>query len=221
MPALFASILPHAIEVALSPLPISAVILLLLSGKPKANSLAFLFGWVVAIFVNVALFMFLVSLEPKSADAKGTAIAIMNGMLGALLIYLSYRQWIIRPKAGHKPKTPRWMQAIDQFTPIKSFIIALSLVTINAKNTVIDIATGALIAHTANTPTEGFAALTIFAIISSITIAIPVIAYLLFGKALSRTLASLKKWFIYNSATILSILFFILGAELLYKAFFG
>lgn len=220
MPALFASIFPHAIEVALSPLPISAVILLLLSSKPRANSLAFLFGWVVAIFANVALFMFLVSIEPKSADSKGTAIAIINGILGALLIYLAYRQWIIRPKAGQKPKTPKWMEAIDQFTPIKSFIIALSLVTINAKNTVIDVATGALIAHSANTPAQGFTALTIFALISSVTIAIPVIAYLLFGKTLSRTLSHLKRWFIYNSATILSILFFLLGAELLYKAFF-
>jgi hypothetical protein len=221
MPALLASIFPHAIEVALSPLPISAVILLLLSGKPRANSLAFLFGWVVAIFANVAAFMLIVSIEPKSPDSKDTAIAIINGILGIFLLYLAYKQWNLRPKAGHKPKTPKWMNAVDQFTPIKSFIIALTLVTINAKNTVIDIATGTLIARSANTPAESFIALTIFALISSITIAIPVFAYLIFGNTLAKTLTNLKKWFIYNSSTILSILFCVLGAELLYKAFFG
>lgn len=221
MPALIASIFPHAIEVALSPLPISAVIILLLSSKPRANSLAFLLGWIVAIFANVGAFMLLISAEPRTPDAKGTAIALINGALGIFLLYLSFKQWQLRPRKGKKPKTPKWMDAIDQFTPFKSFIIALGLVTINAKNTVIDIATGSLIAHTSTSPQEGFEALIIFAAISSITIAIPVFAYLLFGNSLTKMLASLKKWFVYNSATILSILFLLLGVELLYKAFFA
>ena len=43
--------LPFAVGVAISPMPIVAVVLMLVSARAKANGLAFLLGWVVAIAV--------------------------------------------------------------------------------------------------------------------------------------------------------------------------
>ena len=49
-------ILPLAIGVAISPIPIIAAILMLLSPKAKGTSVGFLLGWVVGIVVAVTLF---------------------------------------------------------------------------------------------------------------------------------------------------------------------
>ena len=43
-------ILPTAIGVAISPVPIIAVILMLFSAKAKRNGLAFLLGWLGGLF---------------------------------------------------------------------------------------------------------------------------------------------------------------------------
>ena len=45
------NILPLALGVAISPIPIIAVILMLLSPKARINGLAFLLGWVVGLAV--------------------------------------------------------------------------------------------------------------------------------------------------------------------------
>ncbi len=45
------SILPQAIGVAISPIPIIAVILMLFSKRARSNGTAFLVGWVLALVV--------------------------------------------------------------------------------------------------------------------------------------------------------------------------
>ncbi len=44
------AILGQAVGVAISPVPIIAVILMLFSKGSKANSISFLVGWIVAVF---------------------------------------------------------------------------------------------------------------------------------------------------------------------------
>jgi hypothetical protein len=49
--ATIGQILANAVGVAISPIPIIAVILMLLSRHPAANGLAFLAGWMLALVV--------------------------------------------------------------------------------------------------------------------------------------------------------------------------
>ena len=48
-------VLPLAVGVALSPIPIIAVILMLFSERATVNGLAFLFGWIVGIAGALAI----------------------------------------------------------------------------------------------------------------------------------------------------------------------
>lgn len=220
MSELVASIMPHAVAVALSPLPIAALILILLSNKAKINSLSFLLGWAVALILNVGI-VALIFNQPLPANDKSTAASLISGGLGLFLIFLALKQWHQRPKPGEAPKVPKWMNLIENFSPIQSFGLALMLVTVNAKNTVLDIAVGVIIGQKASTFSEGLITVLIFTAVSSFTIAIPVIAYFIYGDHLSGFFTKLKTWFIDNSATILFVLFLILGVNLLSKAFGG
>ena len=56
------SILPMAIGVAISPVPIIAVILMLFTQRTRSNSIAFLVGWVLALVVVGSIVLVLANL---------------------------------------------------------------------------------------------------------------------------------------------------------------
>ena len=58
-------ILPLAVGIAISPIPIIAAILMLLSPKAKGTSLGFLVGWLVGIIAAIVVFTLLSSVLPQ------------------------------------------------------------------------------------------------------------------------------------------------------------
>jgi Sap, sulfolipid-1-addressing protein len=93
-------VLPFAIGVAISPVPIIAVILLF-SARARTNGPAFLLGWIVGLGVVCA-----VAYSPSdSADvstSSGASDTVSWGKigLGALLLVLAMRNWRKRPGPG-------------------------------------------------------------------------------------------------------------------------
>jgi hypothetical protein len=75
MNGVIGEILPLALGVAISPVPIIAAILMLLSPKAKGTSVGFLGGWVLGIVVAVVPFTLLASVLPEAGrqhlDAGG------------------------------------------------------------------------------------------------------------------------------------------------------
>ena len=215
------SILPHAVGVALSPIPIAALILVLLSNRAKENSIFYLFGWVVALIVNIVFFSLVFQELPASSGQKSGIYTLATLLLGLGLLFLAFRQWQKRPKPGTEAQVPKWMSSIETFTPTKSFGLAFMLVTVNAKNTILNISAGVTLGKEATSLTELVAGVAVFTFVASLTIIIPVVGFLLYGDHLKTELNNLKDWFIYNSATILFVLFLILGVNLISKAFNG
>ena len=62
MGSAISSILPQAIGVAISPVPIIAVILILFSQRARSNGPAFLVGWVLALAVVGSIVLILANL---------------------------------------------------------------------------------------------------------------------------------------------------------------
>ena len=60
MGSVIGDILPMALGVAISPVPIIAVILMLLAPRARAASVAFMLGWVIGVVVVVGAVTFLV-----------------------------------------------------------------------------------------------------------------------------------------------------------------
>lgn len=215
-----AQVLPHAVAVALSPMPIAALILILLSNRAKRNSILFLCGWFLGLVINVGIVAFLFDSQPTVvSNQKSLVFSSINLLLGLLLLFLAFKQWKSRPKPGVDAQTPNWLSQLENISPFKTFIIAFGLVTINAKNTVLDIASGVTIGQLTSTFSQSLTAVLIYSCIASLTILIPVVGFLLVGTKLTGVLTTTKSWFIQNSATILFVLFLILGVSLISKAF--
>ena len=57
-------------------------------------------------------------------------------------------------------------------------------------------------------------ALLLFVVVASVTVAAPVVVYLALGDRSADVLASWKTWLVANTATVMMVLFVVLGAKM-------
>ena len=217
MGSVIGAILPLAIGIAISPIPIIAAILMLLSPKAKGTSVGFLLGWIVGILVAVTAFTLLSSVLPGSSDESKPTQGVVQIVLGAALLFLALRQWRSRPKPGEEPALPKWMSAIDTMNAGKGFGLGFLLAAVNPKNLLLGAGAGVTIGS-AGLPAGSIAVVIgVFTVIAAASVAIPVIAYLVASKRMSGPLESLRGWLVHNNATVMAVLLLVIGFVLIGK----
>ena len=216
MGSVIGEVLPLAIGVAVSPIPIIAAILMLFSTRAASTSTGFLLGWVLGIVVVTTVVTALAGTVKTTGEPSVVASWIKIG-LGVLLVVVGLRQWLRR--GHHEP--PRWMAAIDDFTFPQALGLGFLLSAVNPKNLIM--AAGAGVSIGSDTLSVGgeVAAVAVFTVIASSTVAIPVIAHMLAAERMSGPLRSLRKWLQDNNAVVLATLILVLGAVLVGKGLSG
>ncbi len=217
MGVVIGEILPLSIGVAISPIPIIAAILMLFSARAASTSTGFLLGWVLGIVVATAAFTALAGTLQTGGEPSAVASWIKIG-LGVLLVLVGVRQW--RGRGGPRD-TPAWMTAIDGFTFPKALGLGFLLSAVNPKNLIMAAGAGLTIGSAAVGLGGDVAAVAVFAVIASSTVAIPVIAYLVAAERMSGPLESLRKWLQDNNATVMATLILVIGVVLVGKGVGG
>jgi Sap, sulfolipid-1-addressing protein len=211
-------VLTFAVGVAISPVPIIAVILMLFSGRAKVNGPMFLAGWVVALAV-VSGAAYLISgagsVSTGSTAAEGVSWAQI--VFGMLFLLLAARSWRNRPAPGAEQQMPKWMAGIDAFTPGKSLGLGLLLAGVNPKNLILAAGAGSALAVTGPSTTEAVVSLIVFVAVGSLTIAGPVVFYLTGGDRAKTQLDSAKEWLSVHNDAVMTVLFLVLGVNLIAK----
>ena len=210
-------VLTFAIGVAISPVPIIAVILMLFSGRAKVNGPVFLAGWVVALAV-VSGAAYVIS-DAGNASTDSTAangVSWAQIISGVLFLLLAGRSW--RSAApGTEPQMPKWMAGIDAFTPAKALGLGLLLAGVNPKNLLLAAGAGSALAVTGPSTAEAVISLIVFVVIGSLTIAGPVVFYLVGGDRTKTQLDSAKDWLAVHNDAVMTVLFLVLGVNLIAK----
>lgn len=135
MGAVIGDLLPLGLGVAISPIPIIAVILMLLSRQAARTSTGFLAGWVAGIVVVTVVVLVLVGQAGNTSTGKpSTVSSVLKLVFGVLLLVLAVRQWRERPKPGEAAELPKWMSTIDSFTFGKALGLGFALSGVNPKN---------------------------------------------------------------------------------------
>jgi hypothetical protein len=208
--------LPLAIGIALSPIPIIAVVLMLTTPRAKGNSLAFLLGWLLGLGIVGAIVLALAG--PAGASQSGapaTWVSWVKIVLGVLLLLVALRQFRGRPHEGEDAPMPKWMGAIDKIKPLTAVGFGALLAGANPKNLLLAVAGAAAIAQTGISGTQQAIAYLIFALIGTIGVAAPVVIYFVMGDRSQEMLAKLNAWMGRNNAVIMSVLCLIIGAKLI------
>ncbi|WP_345065890.1 GAP family protein [Leifsonia kafniensis] len=220
MLAVIGSILPLALGIAISPIPIIAAILMLLSPKARKTSVGFLVGWLLGIIVAVSVFTLLSSVIPESnADASQPIKGTIQLILAVLLLLLAVKQWRSRPHGDEEPALPKWMQAIDSMTAGKGFGLGFLLAAVNPKNLLMGIAAGVSIGAASLSVGEKIGVILIFTVLAGCTVAVPVIAYLIAADKMASPLEKLRTWLVHNNATVMSVLLLVIGVVMIGKGF--
>lgn len=214
-------LLPVALGVAISPVPIIAVILMLLSPRATAASIAFMVGWVIGVTAAVTLVALLV--DPATSDSSDPSLtaSIIKIVLGVAAMALGVQQWRARPSRGEAAKLPGWMAAIDKVTPIRALALAVALAALNPKNLTLCLAGGVSIGGADLTTSETVTAIAVFVAIASSTVVVPVVGYLVARNRVAQPLESLRVWLTDNNAVVMAVLLLVIGVTILGKGLAG
>ncbi len=204
-------ILGFAVGVAISPVPIIAVILMLFSRRAASNGVAFLVGWLLGLTV-VSIVVLAIGLEASEGDAGGGWTKVV---IGLLFLALAVKQWRDRPQPGEEPPMPGWMASIDEFTAPKAFGMAVLLSAVNPKNLGLTIAAAATFGAAGLDTGQDAVVVGLYVLLASITLIVPVVGYLAARRRMTPMLDAMKGWLLVNNATVMAVLFLVLGAKVL------
>jgi hypothetical protein len=111
-------LLPAALGVAISPIPIIATVLMLLSKRATVTAPAFAVGWVLGI--TVVLLVVLLIAGPDGVDTSSSSDLgyWIKLALGAVFLLLAIRTWRSRPRPGQPHDAPKWMASLDDTSPL-------------------------------------------------------------------------------------------------------
>lgn len=212
MGSVIGELLPFALGIAISPLPIIVVILTLLSPKARTSSVGFLIGWVVGILAVIGALTALSTFLPDRDDSHpSVAAGLVKLALGGLLLVLSVAQWRKRPKGDETPKLPAWMQKVDSLGFGGGLRFGLFLAVVNPKTFIFSTSVAIDLGTSDLTADELIIPLVVFALIAASTVLVPVVAYVIAAERLRAPLSALHVWLSRENHTIMCVLFLVLG----------
>ncbi len=192
--------LPMAAGIALSPIPIAAVVSVLLAGDARKAS-AFLLGWVSGILSIGLLVLFIPGL--RLFDGDPTLLAgWLRIFLGGALLAASWLKWQKRPAPQTPVEEPRLLAKIDSYTGWNTLILGVTLSIFNPKSFVLASASAMTIYEAKIFGKEKAATLLVFAFISSLSVAVPIVFTWVRGDKAQTFLEELKSWLIANNTAV-------------------
>lgn len=177
-------ILASAIGIAISPIPLIAMVLMLATPRGRTNGTVFTLAWAVALGVVVTVV--LASTSGGSALAGGGTPATWTSWVklgfGILFFALAASQWRRRPAGGEGEGTPAWMKAVDTFTPVKAAGLASAPAVANPKNLVLTVGGALAVASSGASLGGRVVASVVMIAIGSLCTLVPLAVHLLGGE---------------------------------------
>jgi hypothetical protein len=212
-------LLPAAVAVALSPIPIAAIVVVLDGPRARSSGPAFAAGWILGLAAVSVIVVFVAGAIPD-ADAS-TGVNWVTAGIGVLFLVMAAKQWTKRPRGEQEPVMPGWMATLGSVTPTKGVLLGAALSGANPKNLALTIAASAAIGSAGLDGKDSAIAVATFVAIGSATVAGAVVVYLAFPARAARPLAAIKQFMIANNATIMMVILILLGIKFLGDALAG
>ncbi len=138
-----------------------------------------------------------------------------------LLLVVAVHQW----RAGHAQDDvasfPKWMGALDSFTPLKAAGMGTALVAVNLKNLFLMIGAAAAIVQTGIPAGQQALAWTVFTLVVSIGVAAPIVVYFAMGARAPSLLEGSRNWMARNNSVIMAVVGLIFGVKMIGDAITG
>lgn len=212
-----AEALPLAVAIAASPFAIVPAILLLFTTRPRATGGAFLAGWLLGLTVITAAAAMLASVIDPFADEPAWA-SWLRIAVGVLLLGLAVRK-VLRRKVVTAP--PAWIGRLKDATPSRAFVLAVVMAVANPKILLLAGAAGVIIGAAELTRAETAVTVVAVVVVASLTVALPVLLYVVLGDRVLTPLGRVRDWLSRNNAAVMAVVLLVLGVALLLEGVSG
>jgi len=217
METAFGDIIPFALGIAISPIPVIATILMLLSPRARATASAFSIGWVVGVSIAAVIFTSVGALvELGESDTSAPIRGVVRLALATALLLLAIRAFRRRPRGDASPTMPSWMASVTDMTTTRASALGLMLAVANPKNLVMAASAGIAVGHAG----PGGAMVVggvVFVIVAVSTVVAPVVVFLVAPERVSGALERLREWLVRNNSVIITVLLVFLAVSNLGK----
>ncbi|WP_345802893.1 GAP family protein [Microbacterium sp. AZCO] len=204
-----------ALGVAASPVPIIAVLALLLGRRARTAGVALLVGWAASIAIVVSVVTLIADRLPADAlQGPRPVQGVIQLVLAASAVVLAIVSWVRQPRRGAAPRLPAWIKAVDSMSFPVACLAGVVLIPLSPKNLLLTASAGIELGAAELSPTETVIAIAVFTIVATSTVLIPVAAYLIAGTRLHRLLEVLRLWLIRRNSVITTILLLLLAVWL-------
>ena len=208
-------VMVFAIGVAISPLPIIAVILMLMSARSRANGSTFLLGWMLGLTaVSVVVYVLADASDVATDSGASDGTSTLKIVLGVGLLALALRAWRRRNDPGH---TPKWMAGIESVTPGRALVLGVALAAVNPKNLVLTVGAATGLGQLGLDTAAAVVSIAFFVVLASVVVGIPVVMSVAGGEKAQARLEELRAWLTVNHATVMAVLLLVFGVLLISK----
>lgn len=216
MRSVLGELLPLALGVAVSPLPVIAVLLILLGPRARTSSIGLAAGWLAGVVVATGVFV-IVGRSFLAPDDHAHSASPMLGwiklFLGTVLLGAGIRELL-----SHKTSSatePRWMATVDTLNPLAAAGVGFALMAINIKNIALCAAAGITIGSAGLRISGATGCVAMFSLLAATTVIVPVIGSHLAADLLRQPLSHAQQWLQVNHDVVIAVLLVLLGTVLI------
>lgn len=218
------SILPYTIGFIVSPLPVVALILVLVGRQGVRRATVFELFWLAASFVSILLIMMLIGdITPPEDGTKPPwqySVTLLMGLV-LLLVALLTRTRVYRKKHDKKIRKPGWLKAIDRFKTSEIALLSVALVVLNPTNLSMVLAASINLANLQIPVGEAVLPVAIFVLIGSLSVLVPYIVVVIAGERVHNALHAVRHWLMQHGDRLSFWAAFGFGTVFLYKGING
>jgi hypothetical protein len=208
-------LLPIAVAVAFSSVPITATILILLSPKRNISGAAFLIGWVAGLIIVVSAATFGAQALPiTTVRTQETAFGITEVVIGAALVVFGVVSGVRAARRPAPAQGAKWLSAVKSFGPWPSFGLAVIL-NFRPKGLLLGVAAGLAIAGAGMSNSDAVTAVAFYVIISASTVAVPIISTIAMPELMQPRLVRAQAWLELHGRVVTALLMGLIGVVIL------
>lgn len=207
-------LIPLGLVIALSPITVIPAVLVLHAPRPRPAGLAFLGGWLAGLVALTAAFVGASDLLGGLNHAPPTWASWARVVLGSMMVAFGVFRWLTRHRRG---ETPGWMRSFSKLTPLRAALTGVVLVPIRPEVLILCAAAGLAIGTGGLGAAAGWICGAVFVVVSSLTVAVPILGFVAAGDRLDDALERLKAWMERNHAAMLAVILVLIGLIVIYN----
>ena len=206
-------LLPYAVGVALSPVPLIAVFLVLGAPSGRVAGAALVGARILTVAGVAAVAAFLADLLPESNGTSPLGV-LLRIVLGAALMVWAVVQIVRRPDKDENNDQPTWMVSMGSASVPAAARIGVVLSTANVKELAFGTGAGLMIAAGDLGVGATIAAALVYAVVACLATVVAVVAFWFAEDRISRTVDRTRVWLVRNSAVLVAFVLLVIGAVL-------